>query len=66
MYTFSVLQPERKRPFWTPRHSWEIMLKLMLDKTECEDVDWIHLAKYRVQSGSGESFVSAVGGEFFD
>jgi hypothetical protein len=49
IYAFLVLQPERKRPFWTPIHILEITLKLILDKRVCEDVDWINLAKYNVQ-----------------
>jgi len=37
-------KPEGKKPFERPRRGWEDNTRMDLRETECEDVDWIHLA----------------------
>jgi hypothetical protein len=46
-----------KRLLGRTRHRWEDNIKIHLQEVECEDVDWIDLAKDR---DSWRSFVNAV------
>jgi hypothetical protein len=39
-----VGKPERKRPLGRPRHRWEDNIKMVLEYTVCEVVDWVHVA----------------------
>jgi hypothetical protein len=42
-----VGKPERKRPFWRPRHRWEDNIKTDFQEMGYGDMDWIELARDR-------------------
>jgi hypothetical protein len=48
--------PEGKGRVWHPWHRWGSDIKIYVKETECEGVDWIHLALdewlYAWQEGS--------------
>jgi hypothetical protein len=47
MYIIFIGKPERKRPLARPMCRWEDNVKKYLKETDCEGVDWIHLAQGR-------------------
>jgi hypothetical protein len=51
-YTTLVGKSKRKRPFGRPRSRCEGITELDIKESECQGVDWIHLARDRVQ-GAG-------------
>jgi hypothetical protein len=40
---------EEQNPFWRPGHRWEDNIKINLKEMECDNVEEIHLAHYRIQ-----------------
>jgi len=48
-YKILVRNPEGKRLFIRPRHSWEDNIRMAHREVEWGVVDWIHLAQYRDQ-----------------
>jgi len=57
VYRSLARKPEGKRPLGIIMHSWEDNIKMDHEETECEGVDWIHLALDNVQ---WQNFVSTV------
>jgi len=49
MWKILVGNPERKGPLWRVRRSKNDNIKIDRKGIECEDLNWIHLAQYRVQ-----------------
>jgi hypothetical protein len=39
-----VENPKRERPLARPMHTQEDNIKIYLKETECEGLDWIHMA----------------------
>jgi hypothetical protein len=48
-YRILVGKPEGKRPPGRPRRRWMDSIKLDLEETECDGVDWVNLAQNRDQ-----------------
>jgi hypothetical protein len=44
-----VGKPEKNKPLGSPRHRWEDIIKMDLQKVGWESVDWIDLVQYRVR-----------------
>jgi hypothetical protein len=44
-----VEKPEDERPLGRTRRIWEDSIKVDINETRCENVDWIHLAHDRDQ-----------------
>jgi len=57
VYSVLVGRPEGKRPLGRLRHRWEDNIKIDLRETGIEGMNWIWLAKDRVQ---WQAFVSMV------
>jgi hypothetical protein len=49
VYRVLVGRPEGKRPLGRPRHKWEDNIKMDLREIEIDGVNWIQLARERVQ-----------------
>ena len=47
MYRDFVGKPEGKRPLGRPRHGWEDIIMMYLQKVGCGGTDWIDLAQVR-------------------
>jgi len=48
-YNILVGKPEGKTPYGRRIRRWKDINKLDLKGVVCDDVDWIHLAQYKVQ-----------------
>jgi hypothetical protein len=47
-YTVLVLKPDRKRPNRRSVRKWENNIKMKLNDTGCENMDWIFMAEDRI------------------
>jgi hypothetical protein len=47
VYTILVGKPEGKRPLGRPKYRWEVGIRMDLEETGWEDVQWIQLAQDR-------------------
>jgi len=45
VYRIFIGKPEEKRPLARPKRRWEDNVRKYLKETDCEGVDWIHLAQ---------------------
>jgi hypothetical protein len=50
-YSYNILLRKLvgKRPIWEPSNTWGDNVKTEFKEIECEDVEWIHLAREKDQ-----------------